>query len=70
MVQCAACNLFFNRVSIFDKHRTGSHDKHTRRCRTIEEMKIHGMVQNKRGVWLGSSFDPGQVRPWNSPVEA
>lgn len=47
---CATCGLYFKSDASFDKHRTGSFEKSTRRCRTVEEMKKKKMVEIE-GWW-------------------
>jgi hypothetical protein len=54
--QCAGCNVYFNSVTAFDKHRTGQHGVN-RRCRTEEEMRSIGMSINKAGFWIGEEYD-------------
>ena len=50
--QCPTCKFFFNSNSAFDFHRTGSHEKHERRCLTALEMTKKGMVIAKSGFWV------------------
>ena len=47
---CATCGLYFKSDAGFDKHRTGSFEKGTRRCRTTEEMLKVKMIE-KDGWW-------------------
>ena len=47
--QCAGCGEYFNSVLAFEKHRTGSHRRDERRCRTPTEMRAAGMGQNTGG---------------------
>lgn len=57
--QCAGCKKYFNSVGAFDKHRTGSHRKDTRRCRTTDEMIEAGMFFISRDdsqLWYGSEW--------------
>jgi len=49
--QCTACGEFFNRVSTFDKHRTGRFGV-DRRCLTTEEMQARGWSLNAAGFWI------------------
>lgn len=49
--QCAGCGEHFNRVSTFDKHRTGAFDG-SRRCRTEDEMLAKGWLRNAAGFWI------------------
>lgn len=50
--QCPGCGDYFNSVSAFDKHRTGTFGV-SRRCRTVEEMFGAGMARNMSGFWVG-----------------
>jgi hypothetical protein len=52
--QCAACEKYFSRVSVFDKHRTGDYGK-DRRCMTTEQMEAKGMRRTESGVWVGKA---------------
>ena len=52
--QCAGCGLYFRSAHAFDKHRTGRHGI-DRRCRTEDEMRAAGMVQNERGIWVSAA---------------
>lgn len=53
---CPACRQMFARIGGFDKHRIGDFrdgsKRGTRRCRTPDEMRAAGMVQNVKGHWL------------------
>ena len=49
---CAACNESFNSVLAFEKHRTGDHQKDTRRCLSVGEMYEKGMRENDEGYWV------------------
>jgi hypothetical protein len=53
--QCPACGEYFNRVSTFDKHRTGDYSQ--RRCLTAEQMTAKGWRKNEAGFWVTSSGD-------------
>jgi hypothetical protein len=48
--QCTACGEYFNRVSTFDKHRTGAYDER-RRCLSVPEMEGKGWKRNAAGFW-------------------
>jgi len=55
---CTSCGLDFNSIEGFDRHRTGTHayladETHPdgRRCRTIEELRVLGFVQDQHGRW-------------------
>ena len=50
--QCTACGQFFNRVSLFDKHRQGKMDART--CLTPDEMADKGWRINAAGFWVGA----------------
>lgn len=54
--QCAGCGQGFNRVSTFDKHRTGdfvsASGPNTRRCLTPDEMAAKGWTLNAAGFWI------------------
>lgn len=54
---CTSCNLVFSSESSFDKHRTGSYAERTRRCLKEEEMKVKGMDQNEKGIWVTELFE-------------
>ena len=53
--QCTACGEYFNRTSVFDKHRIG--DYGMRRCRTPDVMIAIGMFLGNDGFWRGSRFN-------------
>ena len=55
--QCPACGEYFNRVSTFDRHRSGSYAKPgewsgDRRCLTVSEMQAKGWMKNSAGFWI------------------
>lgn len=56
--QCGECKAHFNSVSAFDAHRTGDygHRGLNRRCRTPDEMRAAGMLQNAAGFWITRAY--------------
>ena len=60
--ECTDCGEPFNRVSTFDKHRTGSFAKPgewagTRGCMTPGQMAAKGWRKNDAGWWVtGGGF--------------
>ena len=61
--QCAACGEYFNSVGAFEKHRTGSHQKDSRRCLKADEMEKAGMFCREREsarLWYGSKWERAQ----------
>jgi hypothetical protein len=48
--ECTGCGAFFGGLSGFDRHQISGEDDVY--CRTADEMRAIGMVQNKHGVWL------------------
>ena len=54
--QCQGCKEYFNSTHAFDKHRTGDHEKHTRRCLLPHEMTAKGMFVGGDGFWRGSAM--------------
>lgn len=60
--ECTACGERFNRVSVFDKHRTGSFAKPgewsgDRGCLSASEMEAKGWKRNDAGYWTtGGGF--------------
>lgn len=54
--QCCGCKEYFNSSFAFDKHRTGDHEKHERRCLTAVEMTAKGMFVGSDGFWRGSAM--------------
>ena len=71
---CSLCGLDFTAVEGFEKHKTGTHaylyspeQPDGRRCRTIEEMRELGFLQNEYGRWYlpapeGSKPDWSAIR--------
>lgn len=55
--QCPTCGLYFNSNAAFDRHRTGDHTLHQRRCLTVAEMTHIGMAQNSGGWWCTALMD-------------
>lgn len=51
--QCCACGEYFNRVSLFDKHRHGPMD--ARACLTVDQMTAKGWRLNAAGFWVGKA---------------
>ncbi|BAO89037.1 hypothetical protein [Caballeronia cordobensis] len=58
--QCAECGELFNSVTAFDKHRTGTigvcEGVDARRCMSLSEMRMLGMVKNPAGFWIKASM--------------
>jgi hypothetical protein len=50
--QCPVCREHFNSNAAFTKHRTGSYEDDTRRCRSADEMHEKGMAVNAAGFWI------------------
>lgn len=50
--QCAACNLYFNSVYAFDRHRQGGYLE--RRCLPITTLIERGFGINKAGFLVSS----------------
>jgi hypothetical protein len=48
---CRACNRDFTCATAFDRHRTGSFRKGTRRCMTDSEMLLHKLELKASGRW-------------------
>lgn len=60
--RCVACGEFFNSVTSFDRHRTGTYSLHPfaetsegRRCLSSNEMLSRGMSINSTGFWITES---------------
>jgi hypothetical protein len=53
--ECPVCRELFNSNAAFTKHRVGSYEDDTRRCRTPLEMKERGMTVNRAGYWITST---------------
>lgn len=56
--QCPSCNEYFNRTSVFEKHRTGRFGI-DRRCLTTVEMERAGMFKAADGFWRGARMPEG-----------
>lgn len=57
MCRCSGCGHTFGGEKGFDLHRVGSYAEpgqfhSSRRCRSSDELKTTGMVQDKRGIWI------------------
>ena len=55
--QCRECGEYFNSLTWFDKHRTGSYRNNERRCLTPAEIADAGMMKNDKGFWAGGDDD-------------
>jgi hypothetical protein len=49
--QCGECGELFASVYLFDRHRIGEFGTASRRCMSVDEMKVAGMTLNSRGFW-------------------
>lgn len=54
--QCPGCSEYFNSTAAFDKHRTGDHNKQTRRCLSPDEMTSKGMRKGADSFWRGEAM--------------
>jgi len=54
--QCSACGEYFNRPSLFDRHRAGSYQPLARRCLSPDEMRAKGWRKNSAGFWIGAGM--------------
>ena len=54
--QCSACGEYFNRSSLFDRHRVGSFQPRARRCLSPDEMSEKGWRKNSAGFWVGAGM--------------
>jgi len=54
---CTVCENVFYSVGAFDKHRIGSFQAKTRRCKSEREMWDVGMLKNDKGIWTTGKFD-------------
>ncbi len=52
--QCPVCNHLFAGTKAFDAHRVGpfTRKQKKRRCLSLREMRLRGMVQNEQGWWM------------------
>ncbi|CAB4121282.1 SprT-like zinc ribbon domain containing protein [uncultured Caudovirales phage] len=55
--RCGGCGEQFQRLSTFDRHRTGPYID--RRCLTVVEMSAKGWRLNQAGRWIGQARWPG-----------
>lgn len=51
MNKCSGCSRDFTSVTAFDRHRTGSFSKDTRRCMSEAEMSKAGLERKPNGKW-------------------
>lgn len=56
------CHLTFTSIRSFDEHRTGPTD--TRRCMTIDELRVRGMEPNNNGQWRHPRPEDTQPAEW------
>ncbi|WP_250477625.1 hypothetical protein [Caballeronia sp. INML1] len=58
--QCTECGELFNSNGAFEKHRVGTvgvrEGPDARRCLTLSEMRMTGMVKNDAGFWIKSQM--------------
>lgn len=75
--QCGECGELFNSTYPFELHRTGTVGVHdgpdARRCMTIAEMRMLGMVKNAAGFWVSrlmTSEDVTRVEASQSEIDS
>lgn len=65
--QCCECGELFNSNHAFDRHRTGTYGVRqvpdARRCMSLSEMRLLGMLKNSAGFWIASQMTD-DVREW------
>ena len=78
---CRACGEEFGGVTLFDKHRVGTHAytaqegeqfsppaSDGRRCLSVEEMCARGWARNGLARWTDSVHVPGTRKAWSAAV--
>ena len=60
--QCPACELLFDDVGHFDRHRTGSFGRNgRRRCLSADELAAVGLRRDIDGFWTSSTVETAEA---------